>query len=90
MTSSSNLVAQLNQRWRVVIVSDRVAWRRRAWLLQQLVDDAWHDRAAIRTSETLRALVQAQAGRVDADADAILAALPERVDLRVRRSTALK
>jgi hypothetical protein len=74
MTSSSNLVAQLNQRWRVVIVSD----------------DAWHDRAAIRTSETLRALVQAQAGRVDADAAAILAALPERVDLRVRGSTALK
>jgi hypothetical protein len=79
MTSSESLVVQVNVRWRVVVVSG-VAWRRRAWMLQHLVDDAWHDRAAIRTSEGLRALVRAHAGRVDAGAAAILAALPERVD----------
>jgi hypothetical protein len=81
--TSESLVVQVNARWCVVVVSDRVAWRRRAWMLQQLVDDAWQDRAAVRTSETLRGLVKAHAGRVNAGVPAILAELPERADLRV-------
>jgi len=84
MTSSESLAVQVNARWRVVVVSDRVAWRRRAWLLQHMVDDAWRDRAAIRTAEALRALVKAHAGRVNAGVPAILAALPARVDIRER------
>jgi hypothetical protein len=84
--TSSNLVAQLNGNWRVVIVSDKNAWRRPAWMLQRLVDDTWRDHAAVRASGMLRDLVKAHVGRVDADAAKILAALPERVDLRVRES----
>jgi len=49
-----------------------------------MVDDAWRDRAAIRTAEALRALVKAHAGRVNAGVPAILAALPARVDIRER------
>jgi hypothetical protein len=86
---SSNLVAQLNERWRIVIVSDRAAWRRPAWMLQQLIDDAWQDHTAVRASGMLRDLVRAYAGRVDASAAEILDALPKRVDLRaIRRADA--
>jgi hypothetical protein len=82
-----HLVAQLNDAWRVVIVSDRNAWRRPAWMLQLLVDGAWHDQAAVRASGMLRDIVRARVGRIDASAAKILDALPERVDLRVREST---
>lgn len=83
----SELVSQLNASWRVVVLSDRDTWRRRAWSLEELVDGVWTCRAAMRTSEGLRALVKRYAGHVDGDAAVILAALPERVDLRVREST---
>jgi hypothetical protein len=79
--SEIDIVVQVSARWRVVVVSDRDAWRRPAWMLQHMVDDVWHDKAAVRTSEMLRDLVQAHAGHVGA-AEAILAALPARVDHR--------
>lgn len=81
----SKLVSQLNSSWRVVVLSDRDTWRRRAWSLEELVENVWTGRAAMRTSEGLRALVKRYAGHVDADA--ILAALPARVDLRMRECT---
>ncbi|MGY3082136.1 hypothetical protein ACVWZZ_008544 [Bradyrhizobium sp. LM6.10] len=63
--TSSNLIAQLYEHWRIVLVSNSDTWRRRAWLLQHLVDDAWHDRAAVRTSGALRALARVHAGRIE-------------------------
>jgi hypothetical protein len=80
---SGDLVAQLNANWRVVIVSDRNAWLRPAWMIQHRLDDAWRDQAAVRASGMLRGLVKAYAGPVDAAAAKILDALQDRVDLRV-------
>jgi hypothetical protein len=83
---SSSLVAQLNERWRVVLVSDQNTWRRPAWMIQRMVDGAWRDQAAVRASGMLRDIVRAKVGRVDATAVKILDALPERVDVRMRGS----
>lgn len=80
----SDPVAQINADWRVVVVSDRNAWKRPAWMIEHLVDGVWHGRAAVRAAGMLRDMVQAYAGRVDAGAAEILAALPERVDQKPR------
>jgi hypothetical protein len=53
-------------------------------MIQQLVDDVWQDRAVLRTAVSLRAYLKTHAGRVGAGVPAILAALPERVDIRAR------
>jgi hypothetical protein len=82
MSEAVDIVAQLNASWRIIVALDQVTWRRRSWVLQQLVEDVWCDRAAARTGETLRSIALARAGSVDADAAAILDALPPRVDLR--------
>lgn len=81
--SGSNVIAQLSADWRIVIISGNT-WRRPTWMIQERLDDAWRDKAAIRTREGLRALVQSYVGPVGADAADILAALPERVDLHPR------
>jgi hypothetical protein len=86
MTESVDIVAHLDAGRRVVLVSGRKDWGRPAWLIQTMVGGAWHDGGVTRSSDMLRWL----AGPVDADAAAILAALPARVDLRVRGSSMIK
>jgi hypothetical protein len=84
VVTGSNLVVQINASLRVVVVSDRNAWKRPAWMIEHLVDGVWHGRAAVRAAGMLRDLVQAYAGDVDPAARAILNALPERVDQKPR------
>ena len=83
MSEAVTIVVQINARWRVIELSDCAAWRRKAWMVQDLADDgAWHNKSAVRSAEMLREMVKAWAGPIDADAVAVLAALPARIDHR--------
>jgi hypothetical protein len=72
--TSSNLVAQLNQRWRVVALDGT------QWILQRLHENDWRARSHCRTRYALERCVQAYAGDVDPAARAILNALPLHID----------
>ncbi|MCP1844500.1 hypothetical protein ACVIHI_002578 [Bradyrhizobium sp. USDA 4524] len=75
--TDSNLVAQLNANWRVMLLHDEGAWRCAAWSIEQLSDDgAWRGRYAVRTHQMLLDVVQYRCGTVDPAAAAILATLP--------------
>lgn len=71
---STNLVAQLNQRWRVVEHDGT------QWILLRLHENDWRARSHCRTRYALERCVQAYAGDVDPAARAILNALPGHID----------
>ncbi|WP_354259175.1 hypothetical protein [Bradyrhizobium sp. F1.13.3] len=82
--SESEMVAQLNGRWRVMLLSDGVTRRSRTWCVDQLVDGAWCTHTTLRSADMLRWLMQGEAiGPVDATAAAVLERLPPRVDVHV-------
>jgi hypothetical protein len=73
---SSNLVAQLNESWRIVLAHDG-----KQWVLARLDDRwGWIARSHCRTRPALERCVQAYAGAVDPAALAILAGLPWHID----------
>lgn len=76
----SDLIA-LNASWRVVLMPAQ-GRKTRAWLLQRLAGDAWQGQGPIRSAEMLRWLA-AGCGPIDEAAAAILAALPDRVDVQI-------
>ncbi|MGY3082135.1 hypothetical protein ACVWZZ_008543 [Bradyrhizobium sp. LM6.10] len=81
--SEPELVAQLNDRWRVMLLFDGITWSRRTWRVEQLVDDAWCTHTTLRSADMLRWLIMGEAiGPVEAAAAAVLAALPPRVNVR--------
>jgi hypothetical protein len=93
------LVVQINERSRVMLLSDGVTWRSRTWRLEQLVDGAWCTHSTWRSADMLRWLIKGKAiGPVDASATAVLDGLPPRVDralaaqppIRKRASTAVQ
>jgi hypothetical protein len=69
--TSSNLVAQLNASWRVIIDDDG-----KQWILQRLHENGWRARSYCRTRYALENCVRLYAGEIDPEAVAILAALP--------------
>lgn len=82
MSEAVELIAQINASWRVVVVCGG-KWGPRAWLVEHLIDGAWRGHiAATRSPAMLREMVQAWAGHIEADAAAILAALPARAHTR--------
>jgi hypothetical protein len=78
MSEAVDTAIEINATLRVVVVCGGKWGKTRGWLLQRMVDGAWCDDAIIRSAEMLRWLVQG----VDADAAAILTALPARCDFR--------
>jgi hypothetical protein len=77
MTSSSMvaLVAQLNERWRVVVAHDETQW-----IVQRFHENDWRARSHCRTRYALDRCVEAYVGDVDPAPRAILSALPGHID----------
>jgi len=75
MSKAPDIVVQLSAEWRIIAVL-AVGWNRRAWSLECRAGDGWQGRGMTRSADQLRRFVQAFAGRVDADAAAVLAQLP--------------
>jgi hypothetical protein len=72
--SNSNLVAQLNERWRIIDDGKQ-------WVLARLDDRwGWVARTHCRTRAALERCAGLYAGDVDPGARAILAALPGHID----------
>jgi hypothetical protein len=78
------LVAVLNQDWRIVECHDRTQWvlQHRGSPKKPGRDD-WRARSYCQTSKALRRCTREHAGTVEPAAAAVLAALPERIDLTV-------
>jgi len=76
------VVAILNDRWRVIECHDGIQWilqRRNA--PERARGDDWRSRSYCRTSEALNRACRASVGEIDPAAAAVLASLPERIDL---------
>jgi hypothetical protein len=73
---------RLNARWRVTVIRSGVS-QRPAWMLEELVDDAWQARAMLRGAAMLREMIRARCGRLLPGVAAVLAGLPKRVDIDI-------
>lgn len=71
------VVARLNTRWRVIECKDRIQWILQA-AKRRRDGSVWESRSFLRSREGLLRAVRDLAGPVDADALAILHALPAR------------
>jgi hypothetical protein len=87
---TSNLVAQLNERWRVVVAHDGTQWILQRFhaaraaksdrTFHRFYENDWRPRAHCRTRAALERCAGLYAGDVDPAARAILAALPGHID----------
>jgi hypothetical protein len=75
---TATLVAQLNPTWRIVRVEGPRWGMGAAWLIENVTDP--RAGAVIRMAHIVREFVLYKCGDIDADAAAILAALPKRCD----------
>jgi hypothetical protein len=82
MSAAVDIVVQINSAWRLVLLHNQATWKRRAWMVQNIVDGVWCDHFQTRSAEMLRWMIGGKAvGRLDASVAEILAALPPRVDI---------
>jgi hypothetical protein len=76
------IVVQLNPRWRIVECRDRIQWiLQRRGSPEKARRDDWRGRSYCRTSEALCRCTREHAGPIDPTAAAVLAALPERIEI---------
>ena len=77
-----DVVAILNGRWRVIGCGNGIQWilqyRNRA---KTVARDGWRGRSYCHTKEALIRVCDAHAGRIDPESRAILAALPDRIEI---------
>lgn len=76
------VVANLNERWRVVECRDRGQWvlQWRSGGPETCRSDTWRGRGYFRTSEALKRAVREQRLSVDHDAERVISALPDWLD----------
>jgi hypothetical protein len=73
------LIVQIGEIFRVLRIADRPGWGAPSWSIQRKVDGAWRGEAMFRVSASVREYLGARVA-IDADAAAILEALPKRCD----------
>jgi hypothetical protein len=77
------IVARLNDTWRIIVCKAGIQWILQHRSGQRHGRARWEGWSYCRTREALIRAVREHAGAVDPDALAILAALPERIELTV-------
>ena len=73
------VVAQLNDRWRVIVCSAGMQWVLQRRTGERHGKARWEGRSFCRTGEALNRLSHTHASAIDPIAAAVLASLPERI-----------
>ena len=84
-----SVVAQLNERWRVIVCTAGVQWVLQRRTGERHGTARWEGRSYCKTSEALNRLSRMRAGVIDPAAAAIMTSLPERIDNATRRAPAM-